>query len=405
MIQCKCCKGAAIERWLDFGPQALTNRFLRSPTETEYLHPLAVGACPVCGTVQIRNIAPAAEMRPRFPWITYSEPEAHLDEVARVISQLPELNFESTCCGLTRFDLSTLNRLRALGFRTSWLADSSADYGIRAESFGTESIQERLTPAMAERLASRNGRPALVVLRYVLEHAHDVHELLTCLRTLVAQGGYILLEVPDVTGTLERFDYSTIWEEHVFYLTPVTLRELLERAGFEIVYLNRFACALDHPLVAIVKPADEKKAAGASPATEELGRARRFFDEFPGVRARMRERLAALRERGKLAFLGAGHLSAAFINLFEVAEYFDIVVDDNSDKQGLYMPGSRLPIRPTAELVTHGIATCLMGVRLEVEDAIVSKNARFVTGGGKFASIFPASTRSLWNSRLERKAG
>jgi len=41
----------AIHEWLDFGPQALTNRFLRSEDETEYLHPCKLGVCRACGTM------------------------------------------------------------------------------------------------------------------------------------------------------------------------------------------------------------------------------------------------------------------------------------------------------------------------------------------------------------------
>ena len=44
--------------------------------------------------------------------------------------------------------------------------------------------------------------------------------------------------------------------------------------------------------------------------------------------------------------LGAGHLSGAFINLYGLAEQIEFVADDNPNKQGLLMPGSRLPILP-----------------------------------------------------------
>jgi hypothetical protein len=401
---CKAC-GHEVADWLDFGVQALTNRFLRTPDETEYRHPLAIGACPACATVQLRDVAPVAELRPRFSWITYSEPEAHLDNLVEVVRTLPGVNANSRFAGLTSFDASTLRRLREAGFGNTWMADPAIDMGIRATSFGTESIQEQLTPTTAHRLVERHGQPSVVVLRYVLEHAHDVHALLRCLRELVAPTGHVVLEVPDARGALEQIDCSTVWEEHVYYFTPNTLRSLVERAGFEVVYLNTFACALDHPLVAILKSADEGRSATPTDAVEESCRARRFIDEFPRVRTTMHGHLLRLRrESGKLAFLGAGHLSAAFINLLGVGDLFDVVVDDNPGKQGLFMPGSRLPIRPTSELIARGIATCVMGVRLEVEDAVIRKNQRFVESGGTFASIFPSSPRSLWTGDALRRA-
>ena len=49
--------------------------------------------------------------------------------------------------------------------------------------------------------------------------------------------------------------------------------------------------------------------------------------------------------------LGAGHMTERFVNLYGLAERIEFVVDDSPNKQGLFMPGSRLPILPSSELV------------------------------------------------------
>ena len=99
MATCRICNRDGIREWLDFGPQALTNRFLRSRDEAEYLHPCKLGVCRGCGTLQLESPVPVAEMRPRFDWITYNEPERHLDEVARVLTELPGVSTTSTIPG------------------------------------------------------------------------------------------------------------------------------------------------------------------------------------------------------------------------------------------------------------------------------------------------------------------
>jgi len=398
MKRCKLCKQAALEGSVDFGDQPLTNRFLRSPDEVQYTHPLGIGVCAACGLVQLDSVAPPEELRPRFAWLSYNEAEGHLDEVSRILAGLPGVKPQTACCGLGLHDGSTLRRLGELGFTNCRQADRAADLGIEHPLGATESIQQSLTRrGTTERFRDRFGQPGLVLFRYVLEHAQDVHGVLDALRGLIAPDGYVLFEVPDASRALERCDYSTIWEEHVFYFTPTTLRRCLTVAGFDVVFLKSYFYTLENALVAVAKPAAGRAAAAASDESRaEVERALGFLGAFPRIRdqyAAYFERL--VRTEGKAALLGAGHLSAAFINLLGLGDFIDFVADDNPHKQGLYMPGSRVPILPSRCLAERGVPLCLMTVRPEIEEAVARKNQEFVSRGGRLASIFPGSPYAL----------
>jgi hypothetical protein len=410
MNECKICRQKGVEHWLDFGLQPLTNRFLLSAHDSEFEHPLALGVCHRCGTVQLRDRVPTTEMRPRFDWITYNEPESHLDDASRTICGLPGISSNSTIAGLTYKDDSTLQRLNKLGFQKTWRADAQIDLEVDSRFGGIESVQERLSVATAERLASRYGKPDVLLLRHVLEHSHDIHQTVACLKALVAPSGYIVFEMPDARRALERLDYSTVWEEHIFYFSPATLRHFLEQSGFEVAFLESYFYTLENSLVAIAKSAEvESRSAGSFPELpEELDRAERFIREFANEKHRNRKLLDSLRRtHGRIAFLGAGHLSAAFICLYGLQDVVDLVVDDNPKKQGLFMPGSRLPILPSSALIERGIKVCLMGVRPEIEDAVRTKNQPFLDRGGRLVSIFPDSRYSLYTEEPAslRKAG
>jgi hypothetical protein len=392
------CDRPGVREWLDLGPQALTNRFLRSADEPDYLHPCRVGVCRSCGTVQLESPVPVDEMRPRFDWITYNEPEGHLDDLAQVIVRLPGVTPDSSVGGVTYKDESTLKRLNKLGCPRTWLARMREDLGVESPLGGIESVQDRLTVPTAEQLAARYGKPDVLLVRHVLEHAYDIHELLRSVRALVRPGGYAVFEMPDARRALERLDYSTVWEEHLFYFTPVTLRQCFAAVGFEVVSLESYFYTLENSLVAIVRPAAGPYALPATPAEldQDLARADRFVREFPRVRHDYQQRLRTFaRTQGKVAMLGAGHLSGAFINLYGLEGVIDFVADDNPKKHGLFMPGSKAPIRPSSELVARDVKLCLMTVRPEIEDLVVGKNRAFTDCGGRLASVFPDSKYSL----------
>lgn len=394
MADCRLCTRPDVREWLDLGPQPLTNRFLRSPGEAEYRHPCKLGVCRACGVVQLESPVPLDEMRPRFDWIAYNEPESHLDDLAEVITRLPGVTPASAVGGLTYKDESTLRRLNKLGLPNTWLAHIRDDLGVTSPLGGIESVQDRLTVPTADTLAAKYGIPDVLLVRHVIEHCYDIHAALRAVRALVRPGGYAVFEMPDARRALDRLDYSTIWEEHLFYFTPATIRQALAVAGFEVAFLESYHYTLENSLVVIARPSP-LAALRSQPSPDlpaELARADRFVREFPATRHAHQRRL---RTQGKVAMLGAGHLSAAFINLYGLGGVIDFVADDNPKKHGLFMPGSKAPILPSSELVTRGIDLCLMTVRPEIEDLVVGKNAAFTARGGRLASIFPDSRYSL----------
>ena len=108
MSTCHVCRQPAVIDLLDFGPQPIRNRYLRSPDEAEYVHRLAIGCCGACGLVQLDDPAPADELRPRYDWLAYNEPEGHLDQLVSDITALPGVTAQSVFGGISYKDDSTL---------------------------------------------------------------------------------------------------------------------------------------------------------------------------------------------------------------------------------------------------------------------------------------------------------
>jgi hypothetical protein len=256
-------------------------------------------------------------------------------------------------------------------------------------------VQATLRPLAARRLAAKFEQPDVLIVRHVLEHAYDTRAALEWASRLVRPGGYVVFEVPDTVRALDRLDYTTVWEEHTLYFTAHTLRGCLERNGFKVLSLETYAYTLENSLVVIARPGG--RVSSTAPPVNDIARAQRFIEEFPRVRDHVRKQL---RDRGRIAMLGAGHLTGACVNLYGLGDRIEFVADDNANKQGLFMPGSRLPILPSPELVAREIDLCLMTVRPEIEDAVAAKNAAF-TARGVLASVFPDSPYSI--DRLARR--
>jgi hypothetical protein len=388
MSDCRLCQHA-VELLLDFGPQPLCNRFLREPTAAEVRHPLRLGQCPRCGVLQLVEPLPAAVLKPPRPML-YNEPESHLDQVADRIETLPGISRDARFCGLTYKEASLIARLRQRGYRNAVSLDVREDLGILDAAAGIETIQQQISTGVLSRLAQHQGRYQVVVARHLLEHAHDPRSCVVGLQGLLASDGYLILEVPDFTASLEGWNYSTIWEEHVTYFTKTTFPAALPRLGLAVRDLLTHPSALEDLLVGVTQVAAQKqdKAFEAS-VSAELVRGCRYASMFPEIREAWREMLVGERRTGReVALLGAGHLAIMFLNLLELAPFVDFIVDDDSAKTGCHLPGSHLPVYSSDALYDRDVGLCLMSVAPESQSKVMVRHRRFLEREGKLVSIF-----------------
>ena len=396
MPTCRLCHTTAVADLIDFGPQPISNRFLSASAADEALFPMVLSQCQACGLVQLRRMPPAAELMPQYSWIAYNEPEGHLDDLADNIARLPGLTRDAIIRGLSAKDDSLLRRMQQRGFPRTCRIDLKADLEVSTPGAGVETVQDRLDRRRALALAAKRGRAQVIIARHIVEHAHDLRGFLDALAELVAPDGYLVIEVPDCRPAFRLRDCTILWEEHASYFTAATLPNVFAHLGQAIVSLQAIPNGFEHLLVGIGRagtvPPTAQSPAGPG---QELTAMRNIPSDFSEQRRHVRELLQQRRGAGEIVLLGAGHLACAFINYLGVGQYLTCVVEDEPNKQGLLMPGSRLPIFGSEALLRKDVRLCLLSVNREVEDKVMRKNQAFVDRGGVFASIFKTSSRCL----------
>ena len=395
---CRVCSSAECSELIDFGPQPVCHHFVDT-AHAEKSHPLALGLCRACGLVQALDPIPPEQLVPHFDWITYNEPEAHLDALVAGLRRLSGIGPQSRLGGISYKEDSTLRRFREAGFPNSWRVDPAADLGLPARQAGMEGIQQRINEHTARNLVQKYGPSDLVVARHVLEHTHDTLGFVRALVQLVKPGGYLVFEVPDCARGFDLLDYTTLWEDHTLYFVEATLLGSLQRAGLKIVGFERYRAPYENCLIAITQAATEATVEPLPrPVLEtEIARAEGFASGLQTRRAAVRRLLAEYRREGPIALLGAGHLAATYLNMMAVADLIDFVVDDDSHKSGMQMPGCRLPIVPSRALCDRGVKVCLTSVSAESEAKVIQRNQAFLQAGGMFLSIFPVQKGAVFN--------
>lgn len=398
MDRCYICQHSSVTTLLDFSHQPVSNRFLSDQTAREDTHPFCFGQCQYCGLLQLINPISSQQTKSRYPWLTYNEPENHLDALTETIINLPGIEQNSIFCGISGHETSLLTRLNKRGFANTWQLNLKQDLNIEDPLAGVETIQQEFTAAKIPHILKNRPQPKVIIARAILEHAHHPLNFIQTLQKLVQPDGYIIFEVPDITPSLELCHYAALWEEHILYFTPFSLMNSLKIAGLELTSLAIYPSTIENVMIAITQINTKSKSNIVilqSSLMNEWRKAKSYTTTFPSRKKWYREILSSYRERHKIALLGAGHLACHFINLLELTDLIDFVIDDNPHKIGLYMPGSHLPILSSSALETYQAKLCLMSLNPESEKKVVNKNQKYLANGGRFLSIFSSSEYAL----------
>jgi hypothetical protein len=396
MIQtCLGCNIGVLNTVIDLGPQPPSNRFLAHPEESCAIHPITFGYCTRCGLAQLINPMAVDDVRSRHEWITYNEPEDHLDKLADYLSRVANITEHHHIIGVTHNDDSTLARFSKKGVAKTYRLDQTRDLEISHPLASLETIQACLTQDHVKNVISRVGNTDIVIARRILEHVHEPLQFMEACQSLTKQDGWMVFEVPDSRKMLDFHDHCFLWEEHITYFTPNTLRAFFEFSGFMDVDIQVYPNHMEDSLVAIVRNTrTTPKVSKAAP--DEISRIVAFGKSLTDRSDKIRNHIKSLQMKGiQIALFGAGHLAAKFINFYNLAPFVFGVIDDNLNKQNFFMPSSRLPIISSHFLDEGKVGLCLLTLNPESELKVFKAKSDYLNNGGKFRSIFSASANSI----------
>ena len=394
MQSCRLCRSPNLQFVTDFGSLVVTNQFGTDDGPAPFRQPVSWHQCQACGVVQLTDAPPLEQIRPRFGWLQYQEPEGHLGQSAEDLARVTNLHPDQRVFGLSQEEWPLLKRLESSQPR---VLDPEGDLGITLSRFGRETIQANWTVERARQAAARYGPADLFVALYSLEHAHDAAEFLAACHAFLKPGGILLVEVPDCSRAFPDLDVTVIWEEHVLYFTEQSLEQGMTLAGSQRSHFRRVPGLIEDQLVwigqSVQKPAVPTVIEDSPFMDSDV---QHFAQGWPRQRDAYRAWGKSIQSSGgKLAVFGAGHRACTLIDVMGIAEFVDCVIDDSVEKQKLRFPVGKLPICGSSALVERDIRCCLLAVNPEVEDRIVSRNPEFVARGGTFVSCYPRSSRAL----------
>ncbi len=376
-MKCKACKSKKMEKLIDLGIQPIAHNYLRSVEENDSItHPLILHFCVECGFIQIDDPIPPEKLYTDYNFCFSAwKPEPHISAELELIDKyVGDKNVSILEVGCN--DGVFIGPLISRGYKNVKGVEANSYAAERARQYGVEIINEMFNEQTAMKVAPEGG-VNLIILRQVLEHIPDLDGFFVAADKIFAKGGkrMLFIEVPDFSKALNSADCSTIWEEHPNYFTKKTLESILSEHGYECIVWDFYNFS-GGAMCVLAKKIDLMESVGKN-RVFDLQLYNSFSDRVYEYKNKLVTTISSAREKGyKILLYGTGSRACTLVNGLEIGAMFDSAIDDQIEKNGLYMPGCKLPIHSfddAMKRIINNKAIFLLAVNNENEEKVIRK--------------------------------
>ena len=367
VTHCGICDSWDLKPILDMGEQPLPERHDSSET-----YPLALLECQACTLIQLSYIPPQRDVFP--PGHTYSSGNTralreHFASLAAEVGKTAgpgQLVIDIGCNDGTLLEAvrREVPDMRAAGVEPTGQADKAAAKGV-------EVCQEFFTARLARDMRKQYGPAKVVTACNVLAHVPEPRDFMAGVVRLLADDGVFVTENHDVGAILGGLQIDTVYHEHLRYYSLTSLSRLLGAYGLVVTDVEKIPVH-----------------GGSFRVWARRQKTRDLSWRAKAAARQLRVLLDGFAQQGPVYGIGATTRATPLIRYAGLEGYLSCVCEvAGSDKIGLTMPGTDIPIVDEAKLIADQPPAALL-LSWHIADSIVPK-LRAAGYGGKFLVPLP----------------
>ncbi len=401
---CRFC-GTALEHSLtDLGVSPVSNAFL-APSRLDRMEPffpLHAYVCSECYLVQLEQFeSPERIFNDEYAYFSsFSESwlrhaKAYVDAMCARLS----LNEKSFVVEIASNDGYLLQYFVGRSVPVLGI-EPAANCAEAAKAKGVESLVQFFGRETARQVAASRGKADLLLGNNVLAHVPDLNDFVAGMKVLLADTGVITMEFPHLLSLMRENQFDTIYHEHFSYFSMLTVARVFRSHGLRVFDVDRlpthggslriYAChdtnaaQPDRPAVATLVA--EERAYG-------LDRIETYAAYEAQVKATKRDLLEFLigaKRAGKTVVgYGAPAKGNTLLNYCGIrTDFIDYTVDRSPHKQGMFLPGVRIPIH-APERIFETRPDYVLILPWNLRDEITAQMAGIREWGGRFVVPIP----------------
>jgi len=400
---CRFCGTPLEHQVVDLGMSPLCESYIPPDRldAMEPFYPLNVWVCSNCLLVQLNEYVTPKEIFTEYAYFSsYSTSWLrHASDYTAMITERLGLDGGSFVVELASNDGYLLQNFVQRGIPCLGI-EPAANVAEAARERGVATQVSFFDEALGLQLAAGGNRADLVVGNNVLAHVPDLNSFVAGISHLVKPTGTVTMEFPHLMRLFDENQFDTIYHEHFCYFSLLAAEAVFTNHGmtiFDVEELGTHGGSLRiyiRPTADTGRPVGERvvelrrreEAAGY----RDLATYARFEEQVRATKRKILGLLSELKRDGRtIAGYGAPGKGNTLLNYCGIrSDFIDFTVDRNPYKQGLYLPGTRIPIC-APERIDEAKPDYIFILPWNVKDEIVTQLGHARGWGARFIVPIP----------------
>lgn len=359
-MKCRHCGSADMAPFLDLGTAPPSNSYVdpAKANKPELWYPLVIRCCRVCRLVQTEDFAEREVFFSSSYAYFSSFSTSWLDHAQRYVADMQarfHLNESSRIVEVASNDGYLLQFAKQAGI-TCLGIEPTASTAAAAREKGIKVVEDFFGVALAGKLRSDGHSADVMAANNVLAHVPDINDFVAGFALLLKPQGVATFEFPHLLNMVHEAQFDTAYHEHYSYLSLTAVARIFAENGLSVFdvqttpwhggSLRVFAQRSDQGAHVVTAAVGEMLAREQAAGMLADAFYTSFQDAALSVRDGFVDYLIECRRAGlKVAAYGAAAKGNTLLNFAGVKpDLLSFVVDKNPAKQGMLLPGSRIPI-------------------------------------------------------------
>ena len=401
-MKCRHCSEDLTHTFVDLGLAPPSNNYLEKKDldREELKFPLKTFVCKKCWLVQTIDYEDVHQLfKSNYAYFS-STSKSFLKHAATYVEDVIHrfnLNKESFVVEIASNDGYLLRNfiekdIPCLGIEPT---ESTANH---AEKIGIQVLKEFFSSRLAKEMQLKAD---LIIGNNVFAHVPDINDFSIGMKEILNDHGVITLEFPHLLELVKNNQFDTIYHEHFSYLSLFSTQKILEKADLKIFDVRKLGTHGGSLRVYACHEDDNRSISDSvlEILLEEKDINMQSLDFYLNFQAKAEKIKAdfcdflikAKKENKRVAAYGAAAKGNTLLNFSGIKnDMIEFVCDAAKSKQGMYLPGSHIPVVSPKILEEIDYLDYLIIFPWNIADEIISQTKLNTSLKVKYAVFIPS---------------